>query len=303
MAKKIAIASKIGVSVKGVFEDFVVAQTAKGYTEKTIANYRSHFKSISRHIDIDRAFSNLTQADIDGMIVSMRESGLATNSISSYVRVFKTFMNWSRQQGYTTLTVPNYKQVETVKETYTDEELLLLLEKPKANGTFCEYRNWVIVNFLLNSGCRASTVRNIQNRDVDLSSSRIVFRHTKTHKVQVVPLCSQMLRIRPPEIELEKEIEIEKEREGETGHPVPAAYGRYNNVILTDTELSGLKTELPDKWEYYIDRLSCHIASTGKQYHSHAATIYKWAQEDAAKGKAAPKQGIPDYSCKEGESL
>ena len=109
--------------------------------------------------------------------------------------------------------------------------------------------------------------------------------------------------IRPPEIEieLEKEIEIEKEREGETGHP--AAYGRYNNVILTDTELSGLKTELPDKWEYYIDRLSCHIASTGKQYHSHAATIYKWAQEDAAKGKAAPKQGIPDYSCKEGESL
>ena len=111
--------------------------------------------------------------------------------------------------------------------------------------------------------------------------------------------------IRPPEIEieLEKEIEIEKEREGETGHPALAAYGRYNNVILTDTELSGLKTELPDKWEYYIDRLSCHIASTGKQYHSHAATIYKWAQEDVAKGKAAPKQGIPDYSCKEGESL
>ena len=101
----------------------------------------------------------------------------------------------------------------------------------------------------------------------------------------------------------DREKEIEKEREGETGHPAPAAYGRYNNVILTDTELSGLKTELPDKWEYYIDRLSCHIASTGKQYHSHAATIYKWAQEDAAKGKAAPKQGIPDYSCKEGESL
>ena len=109
--------------------------------------------------------------------------------------------------------------------------------------------------------------------------------------------------IRPPEIEIELEKEIEKEREGETGHPAPAAYGRYNNVILTDTELSGLKTELPDKWEYYIDQLSCHIASTGKQYQSHAATIYKWAQEDAAKGKAAPKQGIPDYSCKEGESL
>ena len=58
---------------------------------------------------------------------------------------------------------------------------------------------------------------------------------------------------------------------------------------------------LPDKWNYYIDRLSCHIASSGKRYRSHAATIYKWAQEDAA--KKAPKKGIPDYSCKEGESL
>ena len=112
--------------------------------------------------------------------------------------------------------------------------------------------------------------------------------------------------IRPPEkeIELEKEIEIEKEREGETGHPAPAAYGRYNNVILTDTELSGLKTELPDKWgSIILTGFPAISLPPGKQYHSHAATIYKWAQEDAAKGKAAPKQGIPDYSCKEGESL
>ena len=111
--------------------------------------------------------------------------------------------------------------------------------------------------------------------------------------------------IRPPEIEIKKEIdiEIEKERELKTGQAPARSYGRYNNVFLSDTELDELKAELPDKWEYYLDRLSCHIASTGKQYHSHAATIYKWAQEDAAKGKAAPKQGIPDYSCKEGESL
>ena len=109
----------------------------------------------------------------------------------------------------------------------------------------------------------------------------------------------------PPEIEIKKEIdiEIEKERELETGQAPARSYGRYNNVFLSDTELDELKAELPDKWEYYIDRLSTHIASKGTKYRSHAATIYKWAQEDAAKGKAAPKQGIPDYSCKEGESL
>ena len=111
----------------------------------------------------------------------------------------------------------------------------------------------------------------------------------------------------PPELEIEKEIEkeieIEKERarELDTGQATRAAYGRYGNVFLTQSELDGLKTDLPGKWDYYIDRLSCHIASSGRTYRSHAATIYKWAQEDAA--KKAPKKGIPDYSCKEGESL
>ena len=108
--------------------------------------------------------------------------------------------------------------------------------------------------------------------------------------------------IRPPEIEIKKEIDIELEKEGELkGQALARSYGRYNNVFLSDTELDELKAELPDKWEYYIDRLSTHIASKGTKYRSHAATIYKWAQEDEA--KKPPKKGIPDYSCKEGESL
>ena len=103
--------------------------------------------------------------------------------------------------------------------------------------------------------------------------------------------------IRPPEIE----IELEKEREGYIGHPAPAAYGRYSNVFLSDTELAELQEELPGKWEFYIDRLSGYIASTGKKYRNHAATIRRWAADDTA--KAAPKQGIPDYTYKEGQSL
>ena len=107
----------------------------------------------------------------------------------------------------------------------------------------------------------------------------------------------------PPEIEIKKEIdiEIEKEREEKQGQAPARSYGRYNNVFLSDTELSELKAELPDKWEYYIDRLSTHIASKGTKYRSHAATIYKWAQEDEA--RKPPKKGIPDYTFKEGESL
>ena len=91
MSRKIKRTPQAALSIKGAFDEFVVAQTAKGFSESTIKNYHSHFHSISKHFDIEKPFGELTQADIDGMIVSMRESGLATNSISSYLRVFKTF--------------------------------------------------------------------------------------------------------------------------------------------------------------------------------------------------------------------
>ena len=106
----------------------------------------------------------------------------------------------------------------------------------------------------------------------------------------------------PPEIEIKKEIDIELEKEGELkGQALARSYGRYENVFLTDTELSELQAELPEKWAYYIERLSGYIASTGKKYKNHAATIRRWAADDTA--KVAPKQGIPEYTCKEGESL
>lgn len=183
------------LSIKGAFEDFVVSQMAKGVSDKTVETYRSHFKSIGKYLDTEITFDALKQADLDWMIVAMRQNGLAQNSISSYLRVFRTFLHWCARAGYTALDIPNYKQVETVKETYTDEELLRLLKKPASDCSFCEYRNWVIINFLLNSGCRAATVRNILIGDVFLSDSQIIFRHTKTHKVQTVPLCSQMVNI------------------------------------------------------------------------------------------------------------
>ena len=106
----------------------------------------------------------------------------------------------------------------------------------------------------------------------------------------------------PPEIEIKKEIDIELEKEGELkGQALARSYGRYENVFLTDTELSELQAELPEKWAYYIERLSGYIASTGKKYKNHAATIRRWAADDTA--KVAPKKGIPEYTCKEGESL
>ena len=69
--------------------------------------------------------------------------------------------------------------------------------------------------------------------------------------------------------------------------PVKHKYGEYNNVLLTDDELSKLKTEYSD-FEDRIERLSSYIASTGKAYKSHYATIRNWARKDKEKQPATP---------------
>ena len=100
--------------------------------------------------------------------------------------------------------------------------------------------------------------------------------------------------IRPPEIEIELEKEIEK------GQPA-RSYGRYQNVFMTDEELADLQASFPTVWGQYIEKLSEYMASTGKRYQSHAATIRRWASEDAR--KAAPPSRSRDYSVKEDETV
>ena len=56
-------------------------------------------------------------------------------------------------------------------------------------------------------------------------------------------------------------------------------YGMYNNVLLTDDDLEKLKSEFAD-WEQRIERLSEYIASTGKSYKNHLATIRSWARKE-----------------------
>lgn len=65
--------------------------------------------------------------------------------------------------------------------------------------------------------------------------------------------------------------------------PTKHKHGLYHNVLLTDDDLSKLKTEFTDYLER-IDRLSEYIESKGVKYKSHLATIRAWARKDKADG-------------------
>ncbi len=186
----------VSATIEETFADFIVSRKTKGLAEKTLQSYQSQFQAVARHIDVKMDIATLQKADLDEMIISMRGASLSPNSINSYTRTLKSFFSWCNEQGITRLNIPLYKAEETVKETYSDLELAALLKKPDIRkATFAEYRDWVIINFLLNCGSRAATIRAIQIRDVDLDTGMVFYRHTKNRKAQVIPLCSAMVAI------------------------------------------------------------------------------------------------------------
>ncbi len=65
-------------------------------------------------------------------------------------------------------------------------------------------------------------------------------------------------------------------------------YGSFQNIPLTDRQRERLRREIPEADEY-VDRLSEHIASTGKTYADCCATIFKWVREDRRRGPPPKK--------------
>ena len=78
-------------------------------------------------------------------------------------------------------------------------------------------------------------------------------------------------------------------------------YGKFGNVILTEKEYHALISDYPDEYMDMIEHLSAYMASTGRTYGNHLATMERWKAEDRKKAK---KEGyVYNGNFKEGESL
>lgn len=78
-------------------------------------------------------------------------------------------------------------------------------------------------------------------------------------------------------------------------------FGQYQNVFLSENELAELEAAYPDQYGEYINRLSVYMATNGKHYASHYATIRKWIDEDS---KRAPgKNYDSEYTYDKGDCL
>ena len=60
-------------------------------------------------------------------------------------------------------------------------------------------------------------------------------------------------------------------------------YGEFKNVLLTDEEYVKLTLKFKDSLSSLIERLSSYVASKGRRYSSHYATLLTWSRREEEK--------------------
>lgn len=99
-------------------------------------------------------------------------------------------------------------------------------------------------------------------------------------------------------ININENINIDKSISKDT-KVIKHKYGLYNNVLLSDEDVTKLQAEFPSDWRVRVERLSEYIASTGKTYKSHLATIRSWDRQDKEKGKPPDKPRYGNFDPEE----
>ena len=185
-----------------VFEDFITYSNSKNLSEKTIEYYKINYDQFKSFIDDNSQSQDVTvevlnQELVEAYRLKLINQGLATATINSYLRAIRSFLYYTMKFNYIEKFKVNLIRAEDkIKETYTNQELSILLQKPNIEEcSFSEYRNWVIINWVLSTGNRSRTLRNIKIEDLDLQDGYVKLRKVKNRKQQIIPISKQMVMI------------------------------------------------------------------------------------------------------------
>ena len=133
------------------------------------------------------------QKDFGEYLTDVRE--VSDKTVETYFRDFRVFMYYAMENNIITPFQITVHEVEVdVKDVYTDTEIKKLLRKPN-NDNFEENRNWVIINYLLDTGNRANTIINLKVKDIDFDDGFININTQKNGKTARIGLTKKLSRV------------------------------------------------------------------------------------------------------------
>lgn len=165
--------------------------------EGTINHYRQSYLNFYKFFDKEMTLSDFSKKHYSDYVLHLRKTLSNDVSINAYLRDMITTMHFLMNEGY--VEPFKMKAIKVDKpniETYSEEELRKLLEKPNLRScSFTEYKCWVMTNFLFSTGVRQRSLNNIKIKDVDFENQVVHVNVTKNRKALIVPISKTMTRI------------------------------------------------------------------------------------------------------------
>ena len=144
---------------------FVSAKSIEGCSERTLNYYETTIKNM---LDgIGKKVNNIETEDLRFYLSAYQSKNNCSRvTIDNVRRILSSFFAWLEDEDYIVKSpvrrIHKVKAIQTVKETYTDEEL----EEMRDSCT--EIRDLAMIDFLSSTGVRVGELVNINKTDIDL---------------------------------------------------------------------------------------------------------------------------------------
>ncbi len=174
-------------------DTFLTARKAENLSAQTVSWYR---KRLNQFVDFvhDRELSEITFHDLLDFVVSLQEQqvkwarhkyhnpvpgSLSPFTVHGYVRILQAFYHWQEENGYISESenaARNLKRPKLPKQApkeITQDDLLKLIAVSRYWGRYPK-RNYAMLLFLSDTGCRVAGLVNVRVDQLDLKRRRVM---------------------------------------------------------------------------------------------------------------------------------
>ena len=176
------------MKVSEALDKFLLSRRSDGLSQETVIWYRKRLGRVVEFFN-DCDLSAITTDDFRRFVVSLQEQNvkwanhkfhnpikgsLSPATIQGYQRCVRTFYNWLEENELITSAQNVARKLKKIKlpkqapKEISETDMLALLEASKSYGRYSK-RNYAMILFLADTGCRVGGLASLRLADLDLS--------------------------------------------------------------------------------------------------------------------------------------
>ena len=199
MRKKLTLNHSNGeIKLSEAFENFIKKKQVSNLSPDTIQFYKRCYNPFKEFFGIDFPCCDFNEDNFfDYLGILKNSKNLSPITVNTHIRGLRAILYYFMEKEYTPyFKIKLIRCEKPIKETYTNSEIQKLIKKPDIKtDSFAQFRNWAMVCYLLATGNRLRTVRNLKIEDLDFEDMEIKLHHVKNKKAYIIPMSKSLKEV------------------------------------------------------------------------------------------------------------